>query len=85
VHARKEGWKLPDRYAGYSMLGYHTQNTSTANLTAAEILLARDEAWYKYHANPKFLQMLENKFGTRARENVEDSLKIKLKRKILGD
>lgn len=85
VQARKEGWKLPDRYAGYSMLGYHTQNTSTTNLTAAEILLARDEAWYKYHSNPKFLQLLEDKFGIKARQNVEESLKIQLKRKILGD
>ena len=85
LHARKEGWKLPDRYAGYSMLGYETSNTSTSNLTAAEILRARDQAWMDYHTHEPFLKMIEQKFGLLARQKIEESTKIKLKRKILGD
>jgi hypothetical protein len=85
LEARKQGWKLPDRYAGYSMLSYHTQNTSNGQLTAAEILKARDDAWTTYHKNPEYLNMLETKFGIRAKQSVEDMLKISLKRKLLGD
>ncbi len=85
LQAKREGWELPDRYSGFSMLGYNTQNTRNSHLTAAEILKARDEAWTEYHSNPEFLKLIETKFGTKARTNIEDSLKIKLKRKILGD
>lgn len=85
LEARKQGWKLPDRYAGYSMLSYHTQNTSNGQLTAAEILKARDEAWTTYHKNPEYLKLLETKFGSKAKQSVEDMLKISLKRKLLGD
>jgi len=85
IQARKEGWKLPDRYAGYSMLSYHTQNTSTNNLTSEQILKARDQAWMDYHKNPVFLKMIEDKFGPKAKANIEESTKIQLKRKILGD
>jgi radical SAM superfamily enzyme YgiQ (UPF0313 family) len=84
VHARKEGWKLPDRYAGYGMLGLHTQNTSTNNLTSAEILSARDNAYTVYHQHPEYLKLLETKFGPKARAFVEENTKIRLKRKILG-
>lgn len=85
IEARKQNWKLPDRYAGYSMLSYFTQNTSNKNLSAEEILKARDEAFMIYHKNPEYLKLLETKFGVRARINVENMTKIVLKRKILGD
>ena len=60
-------------------------NLPNDNLTAQQILKFRDEAWTKYHTNPDYLNLLESKYGRPARENVEDSTKIKLKRKILGD
>ena len=58
---------------------------SNDNLKASEILSFRDKAWMEYHTNPAYLQLLENKFGTPARQNVEDTTKIKLKRQLLGD
>jgi len=85
LHAIKNQYKLPDRYAGYSMLSYYTQNIPNSNLTAAEIIKARDNAWKVYHQNSEYLQLLENKFGIKARQSVESMLKIELKRKILGD
>lgn len=85
IEARQKGWLLPDRYAGYSQHSWHTQNLPSNYLSAAEILKFRDEAWYKYFTNPSYLNMLEGKFGKEAREDVENSAKIKLKRKLLGD
>ena len=39
----------------------------------------------KYNSNKDYLKLLEDKFGRAAKNNMEDTLKIKLKRKLLGD
>ena len=83
--AKKKGWKLPDTYVGYSQHSYETLNLSNDNLSAKQILSFRDKAWMTYHTDPSYLKLLEDKFGIKARENVEKSTKIKLKRKLLGD
>ena len=85
IQAKSKGMKLPDSYTGYSQHSYDTQNLPTDSLTAAQILKFRDEAWTKYHTNPKYLQLLREKFGERAEQNVIETAKISLKRKILGD
>ena len=83
--ARNMGWKLPDTYAGYSQHSYHTHPLSNGFLTSEQILKFRDEAFMKYHSNPAYLNMLETKYGPEASENVKNTLKIQLKRKLLGD
>jgi anaerobic magnesium-protoporphyrin IX monomethyl ester cyclase len=83
--AKRKGWKLPKTYSGYSQHSYDTLNLSNDNLTSKEILSFRDDAWMKYHTNEKYLKLLESKFGLKARSNVEQTTKIKLKRKLLGD
>jgi len=85
VQAKREGWDLPDKYEGYSQHSYETKNIPNENLSAKEILEFRDMAWMKYHTNPDYLKLVETKFGIRARNNIEDTSKIKLKRKLLGD
>ena len=83
--AKINGWELPKTYAGYSQHAYETLNLSNENLTAAEILKFRDDAWMTYHKDESYLNMLEDKFGKKSRDVVEASTKIKLKRKILED
>ena len=85
LQALENNWKLPDKYEGYSQHSYETLNLSNDNLTAREILKFRDEAFIEYNSNPEYLNLLETKFGTRAKDNMIDTLKIKLKRKLLGD
>ena len=85
LEARKNKIKLPDSYSGYSQHSYDTQNLPSQNLSAAEILSFRDKAWNKYHTNPKYLKLLESKFGINAVNNLKKITKIKLKRKLLGD
>jgi len=85
LQAIDKGWKLPDKYEGYSQHSYETLNLSNDNLTAREILKFRDKAFIEYNSNPEYLNLLETKFGTRAKDNMVDTLKIKLKRKLLGD
>jgi radical SAM superfamily enzyme YgiQ (UPF0313 family) len=83
--ARANGWALPDSYAGYAFLSYESQPLPTKHCTAAEVLKFRDEAWQKYFTNPAFLGLVEQKFGSVQRANVEAMSKIKLGRKLLGD
>jgi coproporphyrinogen III oxidase-like Fe-S oxidoreductase len=85
VQAKNKGIKLPDTYTGYSQHSYDTQNLSTDYLSAAEILKFRDEAWTKYHTSPNYLKLLREKFGEKAEQNVIETAKISLKRKLLGD
>ena len=83
--AVKAGWKLPDRYAGYSQHSYYTRPLPTKYLTAEQVLAFRDDAWMKYHTNPAFLKLLKEKFGQPAVEETVKSTKIKLRRKILEE
>ena len=85
LEARKNNIKLPDTYSGYSQHSFDTQNLPSKDLSAAEILSFRDKAWNKYHTNPKYLKLLESKFGMNALNNLKETTKIKLKRKLLGD
>ncbi len=81
--ARKEGWKLPETYSGYSQHSYNCQPLPTKYLTSAQVLGFRDEAWMKYHTNHNFLDLLKTKFGQIAVDETLKSTQIKLKRKIL--
>jgi len=83
--AKKEGWKLPSSYEGFSQHSYEGQPLPTKYLTAEQVLAFRDEAWMKYHTNPKFLELLKMKFGQAAVDETVKSTKIKLKRKILQE
>ena len=85
LEARKKNIKLPSTYSGYSQHSYDTQNLPSQNLTAAEILEFRDKAWDRYHTNTKYLKLLQDKFGINAVNNLKETTKIKLKRKLLGD
>lgn len=83
--ALKKGWRLPDSYEGYSFLSYECLPLPTNHLGAADVLRFRDEAWKKYHTRKEYLSLIERKFGMEQKKNIEKLVKIKLKRKLLGD
>lgn len=83
--AKANGWKLPETFGGYGFLSYESQPLPTKHLTAMEVLKFRDEAWQTYFAYPPYLDLVEDKFGTEQRKNVERMAKIRLRRKLLGD
>ena len=83
--ALERGVELPQRYEAFSWHSYETLPAANENLTAAEILRFRDDAYNVFHQSPKFLAKIEKKYGTIAVQNILDNTKIKLKRKILGD
>ena len=77
--------KLPENYEGYSFHSYETIPLPTEKLSAKEVVTLRDEAFTTYHTNKKFLNSVEKKFGRKAKDNIIDMTKVKLKRKIKGD
>jgi anaerobic magnesium-protoporphyrin IX monomethyl ester cyclase len=83
--ARQKGWKLPETYSGYSQHSYDMLNLSNDNLSAKDIMDFRDKAFITYNSDPDYLKLLETKFGVSAKQNMEETLNIKLKRKLLGD
>ncbi len=83
--AKSQGWKLPATYAGYSQHSYETLPLPTKYLTPEQVLQFRDDAWLKYHRNPRFLALLKEKFGPEAADRTLKTTEIKLKRKILSE
>lgn len=83
--AKKNGWQLPENFEGYAFLSYEAQPLPTKHVSAAEVLRFRDQAWQTYFTNPAYLDLVEARFGSTERRNVEDMASIRLKRKLLGD
>lgn len=83
--AVEKGLKLPESWIGYSQHSYECLPLSTSKISAKEVLKFRDYAFDAYHKNPRYLNMIEKKFGIEARKHIEEMTQHKLKRKLLGD
>ena len=83
--AMRNGWKLPDSYAGYGFLSYDCEPLATRHVSAADVLRFRDQAWQTYFSHVPYLDLVAQKFGAQERANVEAMSQIRLKRRILGD
>jgi len=80
-----KGLLLPESWLGYASQGYEFFPLPTEELSSRQILEFRDYAFDTYFKNPRYLNMIENKFGLEARHHIEQMTAIKLKRKLLGD
>jgi len=83
--ARLFNLDLPKTYSGYSQHSYDTLNLPNEHLSSAEILAFRDKAWDTYHSNDKYLNLMKDRFGQKAVDELNSTKKVKLKRKLLGD
>jgi anaerobic magnesium-protoporphyrin IX monomethyl ester cyclase len=83
--AIKSNVPLPSTWLGYASQGYEFQPLPTEHLSAAQVVEFRDYAFDTYFKNPKYLHMIETKFGAPARDHIREMTAIKLKRKLLGD
>jgi len=75
----------PKSWHQYSMYGYEGGALPSKHLTSAQILKYRDDTFREYFSRPEFLTYLEKKFDAETSDHVKDMVKIKLKRKMLGD
>jgi hypothetical protein len=83
--AIEEGWKLPDKWIGYSQHSYETFPLRTNALTSAKVLKFRDEAFFRYFTNESYLALVRRKFGEDVVHHIRDMTGIHLKRKLLEE
>jgi radical SAM superfamily enzyme YgiQ (UPF0313 family) len=74
---------LPAMWGGFSQHGVETRPLPTRHITANKVLRFRDNAFDQYFKNPRYLNMVEKKFGAKVRAHLENMLLIKVKRRLL--
>ncbi len=81
--AVENNWALPESWSGYSQHSYDCQPLPTAAISAADVLRFRDEAFDAYFRNPRYLEMVTQRFGWEARKHIEQMASHSLPRKLL--
>lgn len=79
--ALRENWQLPHTWAGYSQHAIDTLPLPTRHLSAGEVLAFRDRAFRLYHLDPKYLAMIDAKFGRETAEHIREMSSHDLLRK----
>jgi len=77
------GVRMPEKWQDYSQHSRDFIPLPTNTLSPEKVLAFRDEAFSTYYSNPRYLNMVEAKFGIKAREHIELMNQTKLKRTIL--
>ena len=77
------GATLPASWAGYSQHNAECRPLDTEHVSGAEVLRFRDEAFVQYFSNPRYLAMIQEKFGDETVAHIHKMLSYKLKRKLL--
>ena len=80
--AVENGWELPDSWCWYSQHSYDCRPLPTEKVSAAEVLKFRDEAFNTYFTNPRYLDMVTQKFGRDTRKHIAHMTRHKLHRKL---
>lgn len=76
-------WELPSRWHDYSQHGYDSKPLANENLSTAEILAFRDQAFNTYFTNESYLSMVKNKFGDKVEDHIVGMVGTKLPRRVL--
>jgi len=77
------GRKLPEDWIGYSQFSPEILPLATKYISSADVLSFRDNAFVKYYKNPRYLKIIEEKFGKETVDHIYQMLTYKIKRNIL--
>jgi radical SAM superfamily enzyme YgiQ (UPF0313 family) len=81
--ALENNWPLPESWSGYSQHSYDCQPLPTAAISAADVLRFRDNAFDAYFKNPRYLEMVTQRFGWETRKHIEQMASHSPPRKLL--
>lgn len=70
--ALQNGWPLPNTWAGYSQHAADTLPLPTKHISGLEVLRFRDHAFQEYFSSPRYLGMIERKFGPAAVDHIRE-------------
>jgi radical SAM superfamily enzyme YgiQ (UPF0313 family) len=83
ARAVREGVPLPQRWSGYSQHSRDCLPLPTRYLTSRKVLQFRDAAFQAYYTNPRYLQMVEGRFGPETVRDIEAMTAYRLERDLL--
>ena len=83
LEAESSGLPLPENWSGYSQHSFDCHPMPTNALSSAEVLAFRDNAFHEYFENPRYLDMITQRFGWQTRRHIEKMSKHRLTRKII--
>jgi radical SAM superfamily enzyme YgiQ (UPF0313 family) len=78
--AVERGWRLPERWSGYSQHSHDTLPLPTRHLSAADVLRFRDQAFQRYFSSPKYLELVEGRFGAATVAQIKSMAAVRLDR-----
>jgi anaerobic magnesium-protoporphyrin IX monomethyl ester cyclase len=81
--ALRDGTPLPAQWTGYSQHSVNCLPLPTRYLPAREVLRFRDDAFMKYYTSPRYLEMIERRFGAPALAQIKQMTAYKLERQLL--
>jgi len=79
--AVEKNWALPETWQGYSQYAYESLPLPTNYLTGGQVLAFRDYAFQTYYHNPRYLHMIQKKFGIETQAHIMKMAEKKLKRR----
>ena len=85
ITAQAKGWALPETWSGFSQHSHDCLPLPTETTDAATVLAFRDQAFHDYFENPRYLDMVTQRFGWDTRKHIEEMSKHRLRRKLLED
>lgn len=80
--ALKEGWPLPKTWTGYSQHSVDMLPLPTKHLPSSEVIRFRDHAFQVHFDSPKYLDMVQQKFGPDTVKHVREMASHKLERQF---
>jgi anaerobic magnesium-protoporphyrin IX monomethyl ester cyclase len=78
--AVQQGWRLPEKWSGFSQHAIDTLPLPTEHISASEVLRFRDEAFQIYFNDPGYLAKVTERFGADTAKHVHEMASIPLKR-----
>ena len=78
--AVRDGVRLPETWRGYAEYSYDCLPLPTKYLSGEDVLRFRDEAFIEFYSNPKYLEMINERFGQTAVDHIRSALNHKLPR-----
>ena len=80
---KERGVDLPKETDEYAQMSPKFKPLSTRYLSAQQVLEFRDRMFNIYHSNPKYLSMMEKRFGENVVNEIRDMLNVKIEREML--
>lgn len=78
-----KGWDLPESWSGFSQHSEDCRPLATVKLKAAEVLAFRDKAFTEYFTSPRYLKMVDQRFGADTSRHIRRMTRHTLRRTLL--